>query len=140
MVTVVTYPLMVVSLLLNCFSDTKPPKGKRTNPSPVLFAPPFSSLVFDWITPFIVKGYKKYITSADLYDPLPYLKSDSSYLLWAGRWDQELKDANYNPEDGTYDKTRTPSLFRTFIKTFWPTALFAFGIVIIRAFIRSTPA
>ncbi|OQR71268.1 canalicular multispecific organic anion transporter 1-like [Tropilaelaps mercedesae] len=43
-----------------------------------------------------------------LYDPLPYLKSSSSYKLWINRWNNELKKANYNSEDGTCDKRRPP--------------------------------
>lgn len=141
-VTTITYPLIVTSFLLNCFSDSKSPVREKRNvrPSPVLTAPPFSLLVFEWISPFIIKGYKNYIRTGDLYDLLPHLRSGLSYKKWINRWDSELKRANYSPEDGSYDKTRSPRLFATLIMSFWPTISMAFLTVFLRSLIRSTPA
>ncbi|OQR73018.1 canalicular multispecific organic anion transporter 1-like [Tropilaelaps mercedesae] len=75
-----------------------------------------------------------------LYDPLPYLKSSSSYKLWINRWNNELKKANYNPEDGTYNKRRPPGLFKTLVITFWPAMVMALTLTCLRSFVRSTPA
>ncbi|XP_028966394.1 multidrug resistance-associated protein 1 [Galendromus occidentalis] len=140
--TAIIYPLIVTSFVLNCFADIWPiPKGKRApNPSPLMTAPPLSALVFEWMTSFIIRGYKRYITEEDLYDPLPYLKSSTSYKSWVSSWDEELRRAKYNPEDGSFDPKFAPSLFKTLIATFWPSLTTAFIIILIRSFVRTSPA
>ncbi|XP_064490303.1 multidrug resistance-associated protein 1-like isoform X2 [Ornithodoros turicata] len=66
------YPLVLVQLVLNCFSDAKPmyrqhaapPGGKESPESGASF---LSKLLFSWIYPLIIKGYKKPLENTDLW-------------------------------------------------------------------------
>ena len=135
--TIITYSLTTVLFLLNCFSPSTHVSRNNYNPSPYLSAAPLSSLILGWMTPFIMKGYRKYTTEEDLFDPLPELESERSYQRWKKLWDRELQRAKYNPEDGSFDVNHTPSLLRTLLVIYWARLPLIFTVTIFRPVVKT---
>ncbi|OQR69521.1 canalicular multispecific organic anion transporter 1-like [Tropilaelaps mercedesae] len=82
----ITYLLIVVSLLLNSFTDSRPADDRNpaANPSRVLTASPPLVLLFDWATPLIAKGYRNAITSTTRC-PHSHRRTTTGYGFLAGR-------------------------------------------------------
>ncbi|KAK8770954.1 hypothetical protein V5799_025802 [Amblyomma americanum] len=135
-VSMLAYPLVVVQLVLSCLTDVRP-DTKR----PYLTSGPLSTLMFIWMTPLILKGYRRSLELIDLFKPRPELVTRVKYDEWSAYWNQELDSAGYMPQDGSCDcKRPEPSLFRTMRRAFWKPVLVGCILAMLRTVVRTAPA
>ncbi|CAM6031929.1 unnamed protein product, partial [Sphagnum compactum] len=71
----------------------------------------FSYIVFAWVIPVFIKGYKKELTNDDMYQPLKAHKSEMLGDKICEAWDNELRQCSK-------DKEKKPSLLRAGLKVF----------------------
>lgn len=135
-VSMLAYPMVVVQLVLSCLSDVRV-DTKR----PYLTAGPLSSLMFMWMTPLILKGYRRSLELIDLFRARPELVTRVKYNEWSAYWNEELDSAGYQPQDASCDCTKpVPSLFRTMRRAFWKPVLLGCILAMIRTVVRTAPA
>nr|XP_050024147.1 multidrug resistance-associated protein 1-like [Dermacentor andersoni] len=135
-VSMSAYPIVVVQFVLSCLTDVRP-DTKR----PYLTAGPLSSLLFMWMTPLIVKGFRRSLELIDLFKPRPELVTRVKHDEWSVYWNKELDSAGYKAQDGSCDCERpTPSLFRTMRRAFWKPVLLGCILGMIRTLVRTAPA
>lgn len=68
------YFLICFMFFLNIFADKRPEKTfyvTSNNPNPVLKSSFFSKILYFWVDPLILKGYKNPLTVDDIYDLNP---------------------------------------------------------------------
>lgn len=71
---IIYYCLILFMFFLNIFSDKRPEKTfyeKSNNPNPVLQSNFLSKILYFWVDPLILKGYKNPLTVNDIYDLSP---------------------------------------------------------------------
>lgn len=71
---IIYYFLICLMFFLNIFADKRPEKTFyeiSNNPNPVLKASFFSKILYFWVDPLILKGYRNPLTVNDIYDLNP---------------------------------------------------------------------
>ncbi|KAL1423471.1 hypothetical protein MTO96_021082 [Rhipicephalus appendiculatus] len=97
--------------------------------------------MFMWMTPLIVKGFRRSLELIDLFKARPELVTRVKYDEWSVYWNKELDSAGYKPQDGSCECVKpTPSLFRTMRKAFWKPVLLGCVLGCIRTLVRTAPA
>ncbi|KAH8034876.1 hypothetical protein HPB51_003163 [Rhipicephalus microplus] len=135
-VSMISYPMVVVQFVLSCITDLRP-DTKR----PYVTAGPLSSLMFIWMTPLIVKGFRRSLELIDLFKARPELVTRVKHDEWSVYWNKELDSAGYKHQDGSCECVKpTPSLFRTMRKAFWKPVLLGCILGCIRTIVRTAPA
>ncbi|KAL3251422.1 hypothetical protein MRX96_055163 [Rhipicephalus microplus] len=135
-VSMIAYPMVVVQFVLSCITDLRP-DTKR----PYITAGPLSSLMFIWMTPLIVKGFRRSLELIDLFKARPELVTRVKHDEWSVYWNKELDSAGYKHQDGSCECVKpTPSLFRTMRKAFWKPVLLGCILGCIRTIVRTAPA
>ncbi|XP_040061761.2 multidrug resistance-associated protein 1-like [Ixodes scapularis] len=135
-VCVAAYPVILVQVFLASLTDVRQEPRR-----PYLTAGPVSSLMFGWMTPLILHGYKRSLDFVDLFKVRPDMRSRKKHDEWKARWDKELQEAGYMPGDGSCDASfPQPSLFRSVWKTFWKPVVIACVLAMLRTLFRTAPA
>lgn len=91
------FPLVVILFTLSCLADKSPkdsdfPKMKK--PSAELSAGYLSQLFFGWFDPMTWMGYKKPLTSDDMWDNLPTNVSSELVPTFDRYWHESVDKAN----------------------------------------------
>uniref|UniRef100_A0AAQ5Y2C9 Multidrug resistance-associated protein 1 n=1 Tax=Amphiprion ocellaris TaxID=80972 RepID=A0AAQ5Y2C9_AMPOC len=131
------YALLLVALVLSCFTD-RPPLFSQTvkdsNPCPEPGASFLSRITFWWITRMMVTGYQRPLEEKDLWSLNPEDRSQRVVPQLVRRWNSECQKRVAHPEgkEGqpveeaeillvkTPKKTKEPSLFWALCLTFGP--------------------
>lgn len=91
------FPLLVILFKLSCFADKEPSESdfpKMEKPSPELSAGYLSQLFFGWFDSMTWKGYKKPLTSDDMWDNLPTNVSSELVPVFDKYWHESVIKGN----------------------------------------------
>lgn len=105
---VVTYPLLVIQLILFSLSDSDVQDFAEER-SPSERATPPSYAVFEWVTSFILSGYRKTLTIQSMLRIPQSLQSRYNF----NQWNVATAGETLHP----------PFLAKTFLRLFWPRVL-----------------
>ncbi|CAM1327899.1 ABCC2 (predicted) [Pycnogonum litorale] len=124
LINMTSFPLIVVELLLSCLADSTPEhklSDKRLCPEES--SSMLSQIIFWWINPLIIKGYRRPLTIDDQWTLTSKHRCESLVERFQRSWQSELsKNKRSCLRKGVY----RPSVFMTIIKTFWPSFLAGF--------------
>lgn len=91
------FPLVVILFNLSCFADKEPSESdfpKMEKPSPELSAGYLSQLFFGWFDSMTWKGYKKPLTTDDMWDNLPTNVSSELVPVFDRLWHESVEKGN----------------------------------------------
>ncbi|KAL7641498.1 UNVERIFIED_CONTAM: hypothetical protein RMT77_007369 [Armadillidium vulgare] len=121
--TLMTYPLLILIFLVNCFADKPPqkeyyPRGPKY--SPELDASFLSKITFSWLDRLIWKGYRNPLKQEDLYDLPPGKITNEMLKRWDANWKKVYKDIKWDkkkPE--TIKELKELSILSVILRTFY---------------------
>ncbi|CAI9724597.1 resistance-associated 1-like isoform X1 [Octopus vulgaris] len=88
----ITYAFIVIEFLLSCLLDEgKTPESVPSNVCPEERASFLSNISFWWVTPLLVKGYRKSLEFKDLWTLNSYLTSKEIVVYFNKYWQEESK-------------------------------------------------
>ncbi|CAG2109381.1 unnamed protein product, partial [Medioppia subpectinata] len=112
-----SYPIIITQLLLSCFADSTQvftTVADRENSSPENESLFLSRLTFSWFTPMIMNGYRKPLTTEDMWS-----------LSTQNRTNVFIKQFNKHWKPIKNNKTKNAiNIFPVVLKTYWPTLVF----------------
>ncbi|CAG2115599.1 unnamed protein product, partial [Medioppia subpectinata] len=112
-----SFPIIITQLLFSCFADSTQvftTVADRENSSPENQSSFLSRLTFSWFTPMIMNGYRKPLTTEDMWS-----------LSTQNRTNVFIKQFNKHWKPIQNNKTKNAiNIFPVVLKTFWSTILF----------------
>ncbi|KAM7291291.1 multidrug resistance-associated protein 1-like [Ixodes scapularis] len=135
-VCALAYPLVILQLLLSCWTD-----GKHDTRRPYLTAPPVSFILFGWLSPFVLRRSRRCVQVEDMYGIPPDMMTRPNHAEWSAIWKKELDSAGYVPGDGSCGGSRPlPSLFKSIWKAYWKTVVLSCILCILAALLKTITA
>src|SRR4051812_28271781 len=72
----------------------------------------FEGVFFAWLTPLLLRGYKKPLQQGDLYEIEDRFIVENTYAQFLKEWRQELQRRCHSEDGGTGTTTRRTSIWR----------------------------
>ncbi|XP_014791161.1 multidrug resistance-associated protein 1 isoform X2 [Octopus bimaculoides] len=132
----ITYAFIVIEFLFSCFLDEgKTPEFVPSNVCPEERASFLSNISFWWVTPILVKGYRKSLEFKDLWTLNSYLTSKEIVVYFNKYWQNESKKhlkihneehlLKKNTDDIKVIGGKKPSLVKCLLRAFGDKVLLA---------------
>ncbi|CAG2112205.1 unnamed protein product, partial [Medioppia subpectinata] len=114
--TTISFPIIITQLLLSCFADSTQvltTVADEENSSPENQSSFLSRLTFSWFTPMIMNGYRKPLTTEDMWS----LSTQNRTNVFIKQFNKHWKPIQQN------SAKHAINIFPAILKTYWPTLL-----------------